>query len=75
MVISLTGPPPHETKMRRISEGVHGIETKKADAGDDGRVVNPTPFPTTEDAADVEGSTNSEDPPAALTDSTGFRRS
>jgi len=69
MVISVTGSPPHETKMRQISEGVHGIEMKKADARDDGRVVVSTPFPTTEDAADGDKSTNSEEPPAVLSDS------
>lgn len=49
MVISVNGSPPHETKMRQISEGVHGIEMKKTDTRDDGRTVASTPFPTTED--------------------------
>ena len=52
MVISVSGSPPHETKMRQISEGVHGIEMKKTDQADDDHVVTPTPFPTTEDAED-----------------------
>ncbi|KAF9648657.1 hypothetical protein BDM02DRAFT_3186979 [Thelephora ganbajun] len=69
MVILVSGSPPHETKMRQISEGVHGIEMKKADAGDDGRVITPTPFPTTEDSADKNKSANSEEPPTTLIDS------
>ena len=52
MVISVSGSPPHETKMRQISEGVHGIEMKKTDQADDDHVVTSTPFPTTEDAED-----------------------
>lgn len=50
MVISVSGSPPHETEMRQISEGVHGIEMKRTDQGD--HVVASTPFPTTEDAED-----------------------
>jgi len=69
MVISVSGSPPHETKMRQISEGVHGIEMKKAGAGDDGRVVVLTPFPTAEVPA-VEGkSTNPEQPLTTRADS------
>ena len=68
MVISVSGSPPHETKMRQISEGVHGIEMKKAaDTGDDGHTATPTPFPTTEDAASEDKSTNSEEPPPPVT--------
>ena len=69
MVISVSGSPPHETKMRQISEGVHGIEMKKKDHGDDDRVVTFTPFPTTEDAeADDQSSSDSEEPRATLID-------
>jgi len=66
MVISVSGSPPHETKMRQISEGVHGMEMKKADTGDHGRVVVLTPFPTAEDSA-VDGPTNPEEPLPTLT--------
>ena len=69
MVISVSGSPPHETKMRQISEGVHGIEMKKKDQGDDDRVVTSTPFPTTEDAVgDDKSSPDPEEPRATLTD-------
>lgn len=68
MVISVSGSPPHETKMRQISEGVHGIEMKKVDAGDDGRVVALTPFPTAEDPAVEVKSIDPEEPPAKLVD-------
>jgi Ran-binding protein 3 len=61
MVISVNGSPPHETKMRQISEGVHGIEMKKKDQGDDGRVVASTPFPTTENASDEDESVDLEE--------------
>jgi hypothetical protein len=33
MVISVSGSPPHETKMKQISEGVGGIEMIKKDGG------------------------------------------
>ena len=69
MVISVSGSPPHETKMRQISEGVHGIEMKKKDAGDGDRVVTLTPFPATEDTEAEDKSVDSEEPPT-LTDST-----
>ena len=69
MVISVTGSPPHETKMRQISEGVYGIEMKKTDAEDDDPAVTPTPFPTTEDAAGDDKSPDSKEPPTILTDS------
>jgi len=70
MVISVSGSPPHETKMRQISEGVHGIEMKKKDQADDDRTVTPTPFPTTEDPeGDDDSPTDSEEPHATLTDS------
>ena len=70
MVISVSGSPPHETKMRQISEGVHGIEMKKKDQGDDDRVVTSTPFPTTEDPeGDEDSPTDFEEPHASLTDS------
>ena len=68
MVISVSGSPPHETKMRQISEGVHGIEMKKVDAGDDGRVVALTPFPTAEDPVVEVKSIDPEEPPAKLAD-------
>jgi len=71
MVISVTGSPPHETKMRQISEGVHGIEMKKTDKTDDDRVLTLTPFPTTEDTEDEEKSpADSERPRVSPTDST-----
>ena len=69
MVISVSGSPPHETKMRQISEGVHGIEMKKTDVGDDDHVVTPTPFPTTEDTEAEDKSVDSEELPT-LIDST-----
>ena len=70
MVISVSGSPPHETKMRQISEGVHGIEMKKMEQGNDDRVVTPTPFPTTEDAGGEDQSVaDSEEPRTTLTDS------
>ena len=67
MVISVSGSPPHETKMRQISEGVHGIEMKRASTGDDDRLVTLTPFPTSGEAAVEDKSTNSEEPPIILT--------
>ena len=69
MVISVSGSPPHETKMRQIGEGVHGIEMKKKDTEDDGRVVAFTPFPTTEDAPSEEKSPKPEEPLPTVTDS------
>lgn len=67
MVISVSGSPPHETKMRQISEGVHGIEMKRTSTGDDDRLVTLTPFPTTGDASVEDKSANSEEPPIILT--------
>ena len=70
MVILVTGSPPHETKMRQISEGVHGIEMKKTDKTDDDPVVTPTPFPTTEDPeGEDKSAADSEEPRSSLTDS------
>lgn len=69
MVISVSGSPPHETKMRQISEGVHGIGMEKTDSGDNDRVVTPTPFPTTEDTeGDDKSRQNSMEPRATPTD-------
>ena len=68
MVISVSGSPPHETKMRQISEGVHGIEMKKVGAGDDGRVVTLTPFPTAEDPVVEVKSIDPVEPPSTLAD-------
>ena len=68
MVISVSGSPPHETKMRQISEGVHGIEMKKVDTGDDGRVVVLTPFPTAESPAVEVKPIDPEEPPAKRAD-------
>lgn len=67
MVISVSGSPPHETKMRQISEGVHGIEMKKADPEDDGHVAASTPFPTAEDAVGEYKSSEHEGPPVTTT--------
>ena len=69
MVISVSGSPPHETKMRQISEGVHGIEMKKVAAGDGGHVVVLTPFPTAEDTTVKRKSPVPEEPLPAPTDS------
>ena len=69
MVISVSGSPPHETKMRQISEGVHGIGMEKTGAGDDSRAVALTPFPTTGDAAVQDKSADAGDPPIILTGS------
>lgn len=68
MVISVSGSPPHETKMRQISEGVHGIEMKKTDPGDDSRVSASASFPTTEDPAGEDESSSREEPPTAVGD-------
>lgn len=70
MVISVNGSPPHETKMRQISEGVHGIEMKKTGTRDDGRIVASTPFPTTEDPTTEEKPASPEETSTAVTDST-----
>lgn len=69
MVISVSGSPPHETKMRQISEGVHGIEMKKSDPEDGDHVAASTPFPTTEDAAGEDKPATHEEPLTAAADS------
>lgn len=68
MVISVSRSPPHETKMRQISEGVHGIEKKKADPEDDGHAIISTSFPPTEDAVGLEKSADHEQPPSETPD-------
>ena len=69
MVISVRASPPHETKMRQISEGVHGIEMKKSDAGDSGRVSASTPFPSIEEPVGEDKSVDTEKPPTPVADS------
>jgi len=59
MVISVSGSPPHETKMRQISEGVGGMKVKKTPGGELVPVVDvqqqQQPFPSAEDGAETGG--------------------
>lgn len=68
-VISVSGSPPHETKMRQASKGAHGVEIKKADQEDGGgRLAASTPFPATEGATDEDKSTNREETSTKVAD-------
>lgn len=63
MVIPVSRSPPHETKMRQINEGVHGIVVRKTDGGDGDHEVASTPFPTTEDSSTEDNPAEPDEPP------------